>query len=196
MADRTARTVNAGVPLMTTILETPRLLMRPFTMEDLPWLVEMRTAESVAKYMGGSRWQNPEALRKRMQFYIECWDKFDFAVCGMMLKETGEMIGTSGIQPLEDTGEIEVGYSIIEKYWGMGIGFECAFAWLDHGFEHHGLERIVAVAHPDNKASRRIMEKCGMEFERTEEHYGQETVFYAVSRERFRELKRQLGTHS
>ena len=47
------------------------------------------------------------------------------------------------------------------------------------------VERIVAVAHPDNKGSWRIMEKCGMHYEKTGEHYGMDVVFYAISREEF-----------
>ena len=48
-----------------------------------------------------------------------------------------------------------------------------------------GLERIVAVADPDNTGSWRIMEKCGMKYEKTEPHYGMPCVFYAISRDEF-----------
>ena len=92
---------------------------------------------------------------------------------------------SSGLQPLEDTGEIEVGYNLAKKYWRHGYGYECALAWLKYGFEKAGLERIVAVAHPDNTGSWRIMEKCGMKYEKTAKHYGIDCVFYAISREEF-----------
>ncbi len=77
-----------------------------------------------------------------------------------------------------------------EQFWGQGYGSECAMAWLRFGFEKCGLERIVAVAHPENVGSWRIMEKCGMTYERNEIHYGTECVFYGVSKsdfERFHE---------
>ena len=67
----------------------------------------------------------------------------------------------------------------------MGIGFECATAWLKHGFENAGLERIVAVADADNIGSWRIMEKCRMTFEKKEVHYNMECKFYAISKEAF-----------
>lgn len=95
------------------------------------------------------------------------------------------MIGTSGLQPLEDTGEFEVGYNLSEKYWRQGFGYECAMAWLKYGFETAGLERIVAVADPANTGSWRIMEKCGMKYEKTEKHYGMDCVYYAISRSEF-----------
>jgi ribosomal-protein-alanine N-acetyltransferase len=166
-------------------LESGRLFYRRITPADLPWLIEMRAPEAVSRYLGGSKMQNAEALAERINFYIDCHDKFGFGMAVMGLKATGELIGTSGLQPLEDTGEIEVGYNLSERFWQQGYGYECAMAWLGFGFERCSLERIVAVAHPENVGSWRIMEKCGMRYEKTEEHYGTHCVFYAISREEF-----------
>lgn len=167
------------------MIETERLFFRELTPGDLPWLIEMRSPEPVNRYLGGIRMQNAEALTARLGFYIDCYKTFGFGMSAMGLKTTGELIGTSGLQPLEETGEIEVGYNLSERFWRQGFGYECAYAWLKYGFETAGLERIVAVAHPDNTGSRRIMEKCGMRYEKTEDHYGSDCVFYAVSREDF-----------
>jgi [ribosomal protein S5]-alanine N-acetyltransferase len=167
------------------MLETERLILRKFAPDDLPRLVEMRADPEVNRYLGGSRLQNPEAVAQRMRFYIDCYEKFGFGMSAMIWKETGEIIGWSGLQPLEDSGEIEVGYGMIKKFWGRGIGCECARAWLRYGFEKAGLERIVAVAFPANAGSRRIMEKCGMHYEKTEEHYGEDCVFYAITKDEF-----------
>ena len=167
------------------MFETERLIIKKITPDQLPWLIEMRSAEAVNRYMGGARMQNAEAITSRLPFYIECHEKIGFGFSTMALKSTGELIGTSGLQPLEDTGEIEVGYNLVEKYWRQGYGYECAYAWLKYGFETAGLRRIVAVADPANTGSWRIMEKCGMRYEATEEHYGQRCVLYAISREEF-----------
>lgn len=163
------------------MIETKRLRMRKLTAEDLPWLVEMRSPDAVNRYLGGIRMQNAEALARRMQSYIDCYEKFGFGFCAMELKATGELIGTSGLQPLEDTGEIEVGYNMSEKYWRQGYGHECAIEWLTFGFETVGLERIVAVAHPDNTGSWRIMEKCGMSYQKIDTFYGMQCVYYAIT---------------
>lgn len=84
--------------------------------------------------------------------------------------------------PLEDTGEIEVGYGLAKEFWRKGIGFECAKAWLEYGFEKANLERIVAIADPENVGSWKIMEKLRMRCEKTEEHYGMQCVFYSISK--------------
>lgn len=172
------------------ILETERLLIRPFSENDLDKLIELRLDEEVIKYLGGRRMQNPEAIAKRLQFYIECYAKFGFGMSAMIWKETNEMFGWSGLQPLGETSEVEVGYGMIKEFWRRGIGYECAKAWLEYGFEIAGLERIVAVAYPENTGSRRIMEKLGMSYEKTETHYGAECVFYAVSKDKFSELNK------
>jgi len=164
------------------MLETERLLLRKFTFEDLDELVELRSDDEVIKYLGGRTLQNPEAIEKRLRFYLDCYANFGFGMCALVWKETDEMFGWSGLQPLDGTTEIEVGYGMIKKFWGMGIGYECASAWIRYGFEKANLERIVAVASPENTGSWRIMEKCGMKYEKTETHYGMECVFYAISK--------------
>ena len=167
------------------MVESERLIFRNFTLDDLPMLIEQRSDPEVNKFLGGTKLQNPEALGKRIRFYMSCYDSHGFGMCAMLWRPTGEMIGSAGLQPLDGTDEIEVGYSMIREYWGLGIGTEAARAWLEHGFKDHDLNRIVAVAHTENWASRHIMEKLGMHYEKTEFHYDAECAFYAISREEF-----------
>lgn len=167
------------------MIETERLSFRKFVDSDLPLLIEQRSDPDVNRYLGGPRRQNAEALSTRMKFYRDCYEKFGAGMCPMIWKETGKMIGTAGLQPLEDTGEIEVGYSIIKKYWGLGLGTEAARGWLEYGFNTMGLERIVAVAVVANRASQHIMEKLGMKFEKNEVHYAEECAFYGISKTEF-----------
>ena len=167
------------------MIESERLIFRRFTLDDLPKLIEQRSDPDVNKFLGGTKLQNPDALSKRIRFYMSCYDSHGFGMCAMIWKPTGEMIGSAGLQPLDGTDEIEVGYSMIKDYCGRGIGTEAARAWMEHGFREYGLERIVAVAHTENWASRHIMEKLGMQYEKTEFHYGAECAFYAISRDEF-----------
>ena len=172
------------------MLETERLLLRKFTPEDLDELIALRSDDEVIKYLGGRKLQNPEAIAKRLQFYLDCYEKLGFGMSAMIWKKENEMIGWSGLQPLDGTTEIEVGYGMVKRFWGRGVGYECASAWLSYGFEQANLERIVAVASPANTGSWRIMEKCGMHYEKTETHYGMECVFYAISKSEF--IKRTI----
>lgn len=172
------------------ILETERLLHRRITPDDLETIINFRSDDDVNRYLGGAKAKTREHNENRMKFYLETWEKYGFGFSMMILKETGEEIGWSGLQPLEDSGEIEVGYGLIKKYWGKGIGFETAKGWLEHGFTKAGLDRIVAVADQENTGSWRIMEKCGMKYEGIKFYYGVDVVFYAVSKDEF--LKHNL----
>src|SRR5215468_7700179 len=116
------------------MIETERLKMRKFTRDDLPWLIELRTQPEVYKHLGGTKLQNPESISARLDFYIDCYAKHGFGCCAMIWKETGEIIGHSGLQPLEDTGDVEVGYTLAPEFWRRGLGYECAMGWLDYGF--------------------------------------------------------------
>jgi RimJ/RimL family protein N-acetyltransferase len=167
------------------MVESERLIFREFTLDDLPELIEQRSDPDVAKFLGGTKLQNPEALAKRIRFYMSCYKTHGFGMSAMLWRPTGEMIGSAGLQPLDGTDEIEVGYSMVKEYWGKGIGTEAARAWMDHGFRNHGLDRIVAVAHTENTASRHIMEKLGMTYEKSEFHYDAECAFYAISKDGF-----------
>ena len=71
------------------------------------------------------------------------------------------------------------------EFWRRGIGYECAMAWLDHGFNLLGLERIVAIAVKENIGSWKIMEKCGMHYEGEQEHYGLPVICYAIEKAEF-----------
>lgn len=175
------------------MLETERLIMRKLNESDLPELIRIRSDPEVYKYLGGPRRQNPEALEKRLRFYISSYDKYGFGTCAMLWKETGEMIGTSGLQPLENTDEIEIGYGLTKAFWGKGLATEAAHSWLEYGFTAAGLKRIVAIALPENTASWRVMEKLGMSFEKTDRHYGLDCVFYAISKKEFFDKRGQMA---
>ncbi|MEZ5307211.1 MAG: GNAT family N-acetyltransferase [Pyrinomonadaceae bacterium] len=165
-------------------METERLFHRRFTDDDLERLVEMRSTMDTARYLGGEIAMTRDWISDRLKYYMSVYPT-GIGMNAMFWKETNEMIGWSGIQPLGKTGEIEVGYGMIKEYWQRGIGYETAKGWLDFGFREKGLERIVAVAHPDNTGSWRIMEKLGMKFEKRDFHYDMEVVFYGISRDEF-----------
>ena len=81
-------------------------------------------------------------------------------------KISGAFIGRIGLLYHEDWPEgehkTEVGWLLDRAYWGQGLATEGARASLNYGFERQGLERIISIALPENSASRRVMEKCGL----------------------------------
>ena len=180
---------------MNFTIETERLLLRPYTLADLPALRAMRAKEEVSRYLGTSAIQTPEFIEERVRAYLECYRLHGFGMAAATDKSSGEFIGWGGLQPLEfgwngersakADKEIEVGYGFDSPHWGKGYATEVAAAWLRYGFEEAKLARIIAVASPENKGSWRVMEKLGMKYETTEPHYGSPCVFYSISRGEF-----------
>jgi len=77
-------------------------------------------------------------------------------------------------------GETEVLYALDQAHWGMGLATEAAGATLLFGFESAGLERIVAFAVPENRASTRVMEKVGMRPDGEADLFGLHLLRYAI----------------
>ena len=86
---------------------------------------------------------------------------------------------------LTENDEIEVGYALFKEFWGKGFATEASKAFLEYGFNQLNLEKIVAVANPKTKASRRVMEKLGMKYDYLGEFYGRDLVHYSISQEEF-----------
>jgi ribosomal-protein-alanine N-acetyltransferase len=85
---------------------------------------------------------------------------YEFAI---VLKDSGELIGGGGIHPTDPHQTIaDMGYTLAKKYWGQGYGTEAAQCMTDFGFQVLKLHRIWATCRPENFASARVLEKCGM----------------------------------
>ena len=170
--------------MVTPMLETERLSVRPFVDEDFDALVALREPWEVRQYLGGAR-NTVEFTRKRLDYYLSHHRKYGYAMGAVSLGDSPAMIGWGGLQHFNDGDEIEVGYAFAQEYWGRGLATELASAWLRFGFSRLGLDRIIAVADVANAGSRRVMEKIGMRHEKDLEHYGHACVYYGVSREEF-----------
>jgi RimJ/RimL family protein N-acetyltransferase len=95
-------------------------------------------------------------------------------------REDAELIGFCGFWD-GFAPEVEIGWRLRPEYWGRGLATEAATAVMEYGFRRWGFPRLIAVAQPANAASIRVMEKLGMEFERSFLHDGFEVVRYARS---------------
>lgn len=146
------------------ILETKRLWLRGWEEADCRRLRYIATDPEVMRYIrNGATWSDEEITR-----FIDRERARErahgFCLWAVVLKESRELIGVCGIKQLAETETIEIGWWIARKHWGAGLATEAARAVRDAAFERFGLERLVAVAYPENAASIRIMEKLGMRF--------------------------------
>jgi ribosomal-protein-alanine N-acetyltransferase len=167
-------------------LETARLRLRPFREGDLEDLYRLYGDAEVMRYISDGRPRTREETVAALARMMGHWPQFGFGMWALFDRTDGRFIGRCGLQPLREGSEIELGYTLFKEFWGRGIATETARLALRHGFETSGLERIIAIAHPANGASRRVMEKVGLRYERTGPFKDQEVVWYALGRDEFR----------
>lgn len=147
---------------MKPILETERLYLREFTLDDAIHFYNMNADVDVLKYTGDVVFRSVEDAK----VFLENYDQYKlhnmgrWAVC---LKHNDEFVGWCGLKyhPSEDL--VEVGYRFYKSHWGKGYATESAKACITYGFETLKLKVIYAHAHVDNLASHRVIEKCGLQ---------------------------------
>ncbi|MEH2284512.1 MAG: GNAT family N-acetyltransferase [Nostoc sp.] len=159
-------------------IETARLQLRHFSLKDFDYLFRLYSDVEVMRYLSPrTREQTQASLSK----HIQQWQHHNFGMWAVIHKETSAMIGRCGLGFLENTPEVEIGYVFDKSYWNMGLATEASLATLKFGFGKVKLDRIVAIAHPENLASVRVIQKVGMKYEKNASYYGHDVVYYAIS---------------
>jgi RimJ/RimL family protein N-acetyltransferase len=162
-------------------LETLRLRLRPRTIDDLEASLAMDLDPEVHRYIFAEP-PDPDARRTQILAHIASGGPPVGGIWVVEWRETPGFLGWCGLFPLEHSGLVEIGYRYVRAAWGQGVATDAARAVLDHGFRQLALDRIVAVAHPDNSGSHRVLEKIGLRRAGEAWHYGQWLLFYQLTR--------------
>lgn len=166
-------------------IETSRLRLRHFTLNDLNQLYPIYSNPEVNKYIGKGA-KTEDETRAALMKMIQHW-QHGFGMWAVVHKESNKLIGRCGLCFLDNTSEVELGYALDKPYWNLGLATEGSLASLKYGFEIVGLERIVGIARPENVASQRVMQKVGMTYEKNAYFYNSEVVYYAIARQAFQD---------
>ena len=160
---------------MTFILETERLALREWSPEDAESLFAMLGDAEVMRYVDdGKPWGDIGRVREWVGWVQHSYRTRGFSKWAVVEKEGGLPVGSCGFVPLPWSGEIDFGYLFRRDRWGMGYASEVTPAVLRHGFERYGFAEVVASIAPENAASRRLLEKLGFVYSRTEVMPGDE----------------------
>ena len=156
---------------MQVFLETPRLLLRRFTVADADNLVSLDADPDVMRFVtGGVPTSREEIENEFLPAFLGYYQRYEgFGFWAAVEKATGEFLGWFHFRPCPDAvpGEIELGYRLRKSAWGKGYATEGSRALIRKGFTEFGVQRVVAEAMAVNLASRRVMEKAGLTLVRT-----------------------------
>ncbi len=178
-------------------LHTPRLRLEPLTDAHLDGLHAMNARPEVMRFLSGQ----PETLEQTAAFVARvqrCWAVWGTSWWAFVDREDGRVRGAGAIQylrreaqPPEDLeslrgNPLEIGWRLHPDAWGQGLASEAARRMTTFAFERFDPAELLAVRHPDNLASARVMDRLGMRYRGLEPWYGRTVATHVLDRETWR----------
>ncbi|HET8727464.1 MAG TPA: GNAT family N-acetyltransferase [Alphaproteobacteria bacterium] len=169
-------------------IETSRLQLRPFTPADLPALEALYVDPETTRYLQNGPYRPARArrvARRALESAIEELAVFGYGSLALVEREgDGRMIGCCGVSALPIPGpeRIELSYLLARDRRGRGLMAEAAEAVVADAFDRLGFTQLIAVSHPENTASLRLLERLGFRPAGALHCYGRTLPFYALDR--------------
>ena len=175
----------------TKLLETDRLILRRFTIEDAEAMYKnWASDDEVTKFLTWPTHGSADISRMVVTDWVNSYEKDNFYNWAIELKEIGEIIGNiSSVGGSDAVGRIHMGYCIGASWWGKGIVSEALECVMKFFFEEVEANRIDARHDVNNPASGKVMKKCGMTYEGTLRQYDinnqgiGDTAYYGILRD-------------
>ena len=179
-------------PLVTT-LHTQRLRLEPFDARHLDGLNAMNRMPEVMRFLGGqpeTRDQTASVITRVQR----CWAAWGTSWWAFIETSSGQVAGAGCIQYLrrdaaapEDLESLvgkplEIGWRLHPDFWRQGLASEAARGMAAFAFERFPIPELLAVRHPDNVESGRVMDRLGMHQRGLEPWYGTTVATHVISR--------------
>lgn len=170
---------------MTIILETERLKVRTWSLDDAEEGFKIWSDPEVMRYVGTGQ---PNATVEETRAWLERMsahhERHGFGFWAVVEKKSNQLIGSCGMGYQRDGGlPIEFGYTLARSRWGHGLATEAAAACLRYAFEHLRLMELSASVDSRNVASQRVLEKIGFVYQREEQLADGIDFWYVVTNE-------------
>lgn len=172
---------------MSTILETPRLLLRHLKIDDLDELYLLYRDPEIRRYFPDGV-LSYEDTKEELEWYLNGHPQYpELGLWATVHKETGKFVGRCGLLPWEIDGklEIEIAYLLDKNFWHQGLATEAARGIMSYAFEKINLTRLICLIDPANAASQKVAERIGMKLERQVDGIAGDnfpTLIYAIEK--------------
>jgi ribosomal-protein-alanine N-acetyltransferase len=151
------------------VLETERLRLRPFTLDDDVAVFALASHPEVARFVRFEAHRDVAETRAFLELVERHYRRGDPFAWAIILRADGRLIGSCGfVSQAPERKSAEIGYWLGKPYWGKGYAVEAARALVQFGFEQMGLERVEAKCFLQNRSGEWVIEKLGMKFEGTD----------------------------
>ena len=159
------------------ILETPRLVLRPWVADDWLGLRVLATDPRVMRHIGSKEYWSDERIQAFVNGGIEKGKTRGWVLWPVIHKEGDDLIGIFGFND-GFAPEVELGWWLRPDCWGKGLATEIASATMEYGFRTYGFPRVISVIQPGNERSVRVAERLGMRLDSSFTHNGIEVLRY------------------
>jgi ribosomal-protein-alanine N-acetyltransferase len=148
------------------ILETERLLVRPWAAGDRDAFAAMARDRELMRYVHGGTPFSDEEIDEFLVRQARQFAELQVCMGAVVEKERNAVVGVAGAQPLGTTGDLEIGWWLAREVWGRGYATEAGGAAMRHVLGTLGKPRVVAIIDPGNEASKRVVGRLGMRYDR------------------------------
>ncbi|MDA8650570.1 GNAT family N-acetyltransferase [Flavobacteriaceae bacterium] len=166
---------------MTTpkTINTERLLLRPFTIDDIDAVVRFGSNKATQEKTGDVLITTRDHAAEIIEgTWLNEYATYGYARMAVVHQGDQELIGFCGLKHIPQLGVPDIGYRFLPEYWGQGIATESSRALITHGFDHQGIDLIKAFTMVEHVRSIRVLEKLGFEFEKHDHYPGEEKNIY------------------
>ena len=151
----------------TVVCETDRLRLRHLSERDAAFMVELLNDPDFLRYIGDRQVRTEEdAIRYILAGPVISYERNGFGLCRVERKQDSVAIGICGLLKREALADVDIGFATLPRFRLQGYTFESAAAVMRWGRERLGIGRIVAITAPDNHASKHVLGRLGLAFER------------------------------
>jgi RimJ/RimL family protein N-acetyltransferase len=150
-----------------TVLETERLSLRQFTVDDAQFILTLLNEPSFLRYIGDKQVRNlKDAEAYILNGPVASYERNGFGLYLVELKASYTPIGMCGFLKRDELPDSDIGFAFLPEFWSKGFAFEAAAALLEDARQRPGLQRILAITSLDNEASIKLLERLGFRFAR------------------------------
>ncbi|USD36152.1 GNAT family N-acetyltransferase [Ferrimonas sp. SCSIO 43195] len=166
------------------ILDTERLRIRKLTVDDAPFYLSLLNQQSFIDGIHDKGVRTLEQAQEHLrQGPMASYQDHGFGMYHLSLKSNGTPVGIAGLLQRDGLDHPDIGYAISDTYFGLGLATEACEAIMIYGQQALGLGTILGVVAEDNLASRRILDKLGLESQGSIElPPGEELLLYQPKR--------------
>ncbi len=171
------------------ILETKRLIIRPFNSDDINPFISFMINKESTKYLNFTEEEKtPEGAETLIQSIINSYGTQNsvFALA-ITQKDSGRYLGSCGLSPIENDNELECFYALLPQFWGNGYAIESVKKLFEYAFTELNLSKIVAYVNPGNTRSWKTAERVGMKYlgQIRPKNLSSEAIFFSIERNEF-----------